>query len=183
MFYGARGRAEAVSSTAGGTAFSNVIASNSEVTYTTNYESYIEQLTYQETDVLRTNEGVFVRFQHNTAGINVNYTAKYENNRPTWTRYNDMPSLTGYVFSVGVSQNQQRIKDTFFKAAENAIIQMIQHISVTVNARDVSLTRNSSSSSIHNVSEGNVSNFQILEIWVEPDSRYVYVLAIARAAQ
>jgi hypothetical protein len=183
MFYGARGKVERISSTGSGNYDSTIFASNSEITYTANYENFIEQLTYNaETDLIRTNNGVFIRFQHDTAAANIDYTARYENNHPTWTRNEDMPRVNGYISAVGISQNQRRMKDTIFKATENAIIQMVEQISVAINTRDFTAAGEGSLSTILSQSEGQVVNFQVIEIWTDPNTRYVYVLAIARAA-
>jgi hypothetical protein len=85
--------------------------------------------------------------------------------------------------SVGLARNQRRLKDTVFKATEDAVIRMIQDLSSRINTKEVSVAGQGSLSYIHEISRGNLNNFQVIEFWVEPDTRYVYVLAIARAGK
>jgi hypothetical protein len=85
--------------------------------------------------------------------------------------------------SVGMARNQRWLKDTVFKATEDAVIRMIQELSSRINTKEVSVTGQGSSSYIREVSRGTLADFQVIEFWVEPDTRYVYVLAIGRAGR
>jgi hypothetical protein len=58
---------------------------------------------------------------------------------------------------------------------------MVQGLSAQIDVKEVSTAGQGSSSYIYETSEGNLNNFQVIEFWVEPQTRYVYVLAIARA--
>ena len=180
MFYGIHGKIESVTGTNDNFFESNHIY-NAELRYDSNYERFIEELTYDPAkDVLITNEGIFIRFQHETTVTSFNYNARLINNRPTWTRNQDKPEIEGYAVSVGFARNQRRLKDTINKSIEDAISRMIEDQSTAVNTRDVSSSGQGASSSIHTISEGKLNNFQIIEIWIEPGTRFVYTLAVAR---
>ena len=178
MFYGVYGNIQTVSRT-GSSFFDYMHDSNVELTYNTNPEIYIDQLTFDpQNDVLITGEAVFVRFQHNTAIINIDYRARMINGHPSWTRNHDLPEFDGYTTAAGFAQNQRRLKDTISKSTENAVARIIEELSTTVNAREI-ITGQGSSSFIQTKSEGRLINFMVIDFWIEPETRCVYTLAIA----
>jgi len=179
MYYGIYGSIETVNIT--GPDYMN--KSNVQLCYDANYEIFIDQLTFDpENDVLITSEAVFIRFQHDAIITDIEYRARMVNNRPSWTRNQDMPMFIGYVTSVGFAQNQRRLKDTIFKSAENSIARMIETLSTTINTREIIDAGHSFSSSIYSTSEGRLNNFLVIDFWIEPETRSVYTLAIARPA-
>ena len=180
MFYGIYGSVQTVNRT--GPALSDYVNdSNLDFTYEIDPEIYIDQLTFDpQNDVLITVEAVFVRFQHDTTIMNVDYRARRINGRPSWTRNNDLPAFDGYITAVGLAQNQRRLKDTISKSTENAAARIIEEISTTVNTRET-ITGQGSSSFVQTQSEGRLINFMVLDFWIEPKTRYVYTLAIAGA--
>ena len=181
MFYGIQGNVESIINT-NDNIFENSHTYNAELKYDSNHEKFIERLTYDpQQDILITNEGIFIRFQYETTIANINYNARIINNRPTWTRNQDKPEIEGYVTSVGFARNQRRLKDTINKSTEDAISRMIEEQYSTLNTSDVSEFGQGASTSIHSVSEGKLNNFQVIEMWIEPRTRFVYTLAIAKA--
>ena len=181
MYFGIQGRIEIINST-GSSTFDYFHNYEKEILIDENYENFLDQLTFDpQSDVLKTNEGVFISFKYKpTTAININYNAKIVSGRPSWTRNHDKPGITGYVSSVGFSRTFRYLKDTVNAAVEDAIATMIADLSTQVNAREVSVMENSSSSVINTISEGRLINFQIIEIWFEPGTRSVFVLAIAK---
>jgi len=178
MFYGIYGNIQTVSMT-GSSFFDYMHDSNVDLIYDTNYERYIDQLTFDpQDDVLITGEAVFVRFQHDTTIMNIDYRARMINGRPGWIRNHDLPEFDGYITAVGFAQNRRRLKDTIFKSIEDAIARIIEELSTTVNTREI-ITGQSSSSSIQTKSEGRLINFMVIDFWIEPETRCVYTLAIA----
>jgi len=180
MYFWIQGRIETVNNT--GTNFLEYLNdSNIELLYDTELEKYKNQLTFDsENDVLITREAVFVRFQYAEAVAEINYSASFVNGRPSWIRNSEKPEFEGYITEVGFSRNQRRLKDTIIKSANDAAVRMIESLSTTVNVNDKSLNGQSSSSVIHTVSEGMLYCFQVIEFWIEPETGYVYSLAIAR---
>ena len=183
MYYGIQANMEVTNRT-GFDFFDYEHESNIEIKYDTNFEKYIDQLTFDpENDVLRTSEAVFIRFKYNTSVEGINYSVRIENDRPSWTRNQNKPDFEGYVTVVGFSRNQRRLKDTILKSIENAVVRMIEETSTTVKTREVSAAGQGSSGFIHAISEGTLSNFMVIEFWVEPQTRFVYTLAIARIVE
>jgi len=180
MFYGFYGNVQTTSRT-GSDFFDYVHDSNVEFIFNTNPEIFVDQLTFDpQNDVLITEEAVFVRFQHDTTVMNIGYRARMINGRPSWTRNQDLPEFDGYITAVGFAQNQRRLKDTVSKSIEDAAARIIEELSTTVNAREI-ITNQSSSSFIQTKSEGRLINFMVIDFWIEPETRYVYTLAIAGA--
>ena len=175
MFYGIHGSVEITSGTGSGF-FDYTHDSNVEIIYDTNYERYIEQLTFDpQNDVLITGEAVFVRFQHDTTVTDID-TVRLTGGRPGWTR--NKLEFDGYMTAIGFAQNQRRLKDTIFKSIEDAIARMIENLSTTVNTMETT-TGQGSSSLIQAKSEGRLNNFRVIDFWIEPETRFVYTLAIA----
>jgi len=180
MYYGIQGNIEVLNSTRGNF-FDYVHDSSAELIYSTDYDQYIDKLTFDsQIDVLITNEGVFVRFQYEKTVADVNYSARIQSERPDWIRNQGMPAIEGYVTSVGFARNRQKLKDTVLMATEDAVERMIADLSTTVNTREISATGQGSSSFVQTKSEGKISEFRIIEMWIEPNSRSVYILAIGR---
>jgi len=183
MYYGINGRIETASGN-GSNLLDYLYYSNAELVFDTDYKKYINLLTFdQQKDVLVTREGIFVRFQYAEAVTEINYSAKIVNGKPSWLKNSERPEFEGYITAVGFSRNQRRLKDTVIKSAEDAALRMIESLSTSVNTKEVSTSGQGSSSNIHTVSEGSIYGFQVIEFWIEPVTRYVYTLAVARAAE
>jgi len=180
MYFGIQGSIEVINSTSGNF-FDYVHDSSAELIFSTNHDQYIDKLTFDpQIDVLTTNEGVFIRFQYEVTVSDINYSARIQSDRPVWTRNQGKPEIEGYVTSVGFSKNRQKLKDTVLRATEDAVERMIADLSTTVNTREVSATGQGSSSVVQTRSEGKISGFRIIEIWIEPNTRSVYTLAIGK---
>jgi len=181
LFYLIKGKIDMVNDTGSGF-LDYQIESKVELAFDTDYEKYIDQLVFDmENDMLITNEGVFIRFQYITDVMGINYNANMVNGRPNWIGNSGRPEFEGYITSIGFSRNQRRIKDTILKATEDAALRMIESLSTAVYTKEVSVTGQGSSSFIHTVSEGTLYGFQVIEFWIEPVTRNVYTLAVARA--
>jgi len=180
MYYGIQASVE-ITNAIGSGFFDYSQNSNIEITYDADYEKFIDQLSYNpQNDVLITSEAVFIRFKHKTMAADISGRALSGTSRPDWTRNRDKFEFEGFITAVGFSQNQRRLKDTIFKSAEDAVTRMIADISTSVVTREITEAGQGSLSLVHFKSEGRLNNFQIIEMWIEPETRSVYTLAIAR---
>jgi hypothetical protein len=180
MYFCIQGRIETVNSTGAGF-FDYQYGSDIELLYDTDLEKYKDQLTFDpQNDVLVTQEGVFVRFKYPAGVTGINYNSGVVNGKPDWIRNSGRPEFEGCLTAVGFSRNQRRLKDTVIKSTEDAAIRMIEGLSTTVSVKEVSSAGQGSSSFTHTVSEGVLYGFHVIEFWVEPQTRYVYTLAVAR---
>jgi hypothetical protein len=180
MYFWIQGRIETTNNTGAGF-FDFTYDSNVELSYDTDFEKYKNQLVYYaEKDILVTKEGVFVRFQYAAGVTEINYRSSFIDGRPEWIGNGGKPEFEGYLTAVGFSRNQIRLKDTILKSTEDAVVRMIESLSTTVNTKEISVSGKGSSSFTHTVSEGTLYCFQVIEFWIEPETRYVYTLAIAK---
>jgi len=181
MYFWIQGKIETVNNTGSGF-LDYLYDSNVQLSYDTELEKYKSQLTFDpQNDVLITREGIFVRFQYPAAVTEIKYKANIVNGQPSWIKNSGKPEFEGLITAVGFSKNQRRLKDTIYKSTEDAAIRMIESLSTMVNTKEVSVTGQGSSSFIHTISEGILFEFQVIEFWIEPKTRYVYTLAVARA--
>ena len=181
MYHGVSGTIESFYS-AGANALEYIADSRMELVYDTDVEKYIDRLTFDpERDVIITGEGVFVRFTYAATTIPIDFIAPVNaNGRPGWTFSRDLPQFDGYITAVGLARNQVRLKDTIRKSSDAAIAWMIAHISTQISSSDRSGTGMGASNQTHSISRGKVNNFQAIEFWIDPQSGYVYTLAIAK---
>jgi hypothetical protein len=181
MFHGVQGSVEHINS-GSGNFFDYVANSKLELNYDTNYEPYIERLSFNpETDVIRGPGAVFVRMKYNAANsVPVNYAAKKNNGRPTWINSRDLPEIPDYTVAVGYAGRRSRFTDTVNASCDSAAARLIESASTQVETRVNSIAGQSSSAAVYVHSEGRLSNFQIIEFWIDPDNGSVSTLAIAR---
>jgi len=181
MYHSVKGKVESIQSL-GANYFDYIADSKIELEYDTDSAKYVERLTFDpQQDVVKVNNTVFVRFTYPAASTDINFTATVnENGRPNWTYSRDLPQVDGYKTVVGFARNQVKLKDAIKKSSEAAVARMIEDMSMQVISSDKSATGQSSSSLIQTKSEGSISNFQIIEFWIDSETGNVYTLAIAK---
>ena len=160
------------------------VGSSTKVDYDQQLGTYMERLSYDpEKDVTRNDDGsVFIRFTYSAASpANFNYTlGKNPDGSPEWT--SRRPNrLNGYIAGVGRSGRLDSISETFIKSCEAAAASIVATISTDIGSGD-SVTQNQAGSQIYRQSSGTLRNFLVLETWIDPNSRAVYTLAVAQAA-
>jgi hypothetical protein len=184
MYHGIQGSVEIVNTTGSGGFFDYSVDAKLDLNFDTNYGNYIERLSFNpETDVLRDSGAVFIRFQYNTSGLDVNYSPAGSDGRPSWVNYRNLPEFEGYATAVGHAGRRSRLRDTVNASYDSAAAILIESASTQVNARESSVTGVSSATALHMRSEGRLSNFQVLELWIDPGSQAVWTLAIARISK
>jgi hypothetical protein len=182
MYHGVHGTIESFHS-AGANFFDYAADVKIELEYDTNLAMYIDRLTFDpEHDVVITDEAVFVRFAYAVTVPTIDFVASMNEGYPNWSYSRDMPQIDGYLTAVGFARNQVRLKDTINKSIDAAIARMIEDVSTQITASDKAGTGMGASAQIHTRSEARLNNFQILEFWIDPQTRYVYTLAIAQKA-
>ncbi|MDR1903770.1 MAG: LPP20 family lipoprotein [Treponema sp.] len=147
------------------------------------YDIYKNELKYDgENDVIRTNSAVFVRFTYPVSRLNpARYDSGLTGGKPAWLH--NPPEISGYITGVGFAKNQRWIKETIEKSCESAITALLARTSATIKMRDADLAANGASSAnteITEIIEGELTDFQILEIWIEPKTSSVWTLAVAK---
>jgi hypothetical protein len=145
------------------------------------YSIYKNELKYDaENDVTRTNSAVFVRCTYPAPRLNeLRYESGIVNGKPRWL-HTRLREISGYITGIGFAQNQRRLKETIEKSCESAIAALMARSSATIEARNADSSAGSVTSEIREIIEGELIDFQVLEIWIEPKTNSVWTLAAAK---
>jgi len=190
MFHGMNGTARFINRT-GGNVLDFIAESEIDITLANaDYTRFAERLTFDpERDVLRFEGkgilgrgGTLVRFRDaaRVPGVSVAGTVDAEG-RPGWISNRDLPDIDGYTVAVGFSRNQVWLRDTVMLATENVAARLITGTESVVSTTTVEVIGQAAFTYVTSVSSGVLSNFRILEFWVDPSNMSVYALGIARS--
>jgi hypothetical protein len=155
-----------------------------EIVYDSDYEKYVEQLEFDpETDVLATEDSVYVRARWTPPdSLNTNFVSR-RTGRPDWI-LNPPETIDGYPAAVGRSGAHSRSYSAVIASRENAIAALLRNKHNSLEAGVASVETGSGGSmaaaSNREVAEGELSQFYVLEIWIDPADRSVWTLAIAK---
>jgi ABC-type Fe3+ transport system substrate-binding protein len=155
-------------------------SSSISLVYDAEQEKYRSALRYDpESDVLVTDDAVFVRVRYATANpLGFEYSVEQIDGAPEWIKKPPL-EIAGYTAAVGFARNQRRLKDTIAKSYENAVAALLTRLSTRVVAGDVDDSSGGFSQATIQISEGALECFMVLEIWIEKESRSVWTLAVA----
>lgn len=155
-----------------------------ELVYDSYYEKYVEQLEFDpETDVLVTGDSVYVRARWQSPNsLNTNFFSRWTG-RPDWT-LNPPGTIDGFLAAVGRSGAHSRSYTAVIASYESAIAALLRTKANSIDA-EVAFVETSSSGSMagasnREVAEGKLSQFYVLETWIDPADRSVWTLAIAK---
>ena len=158
--------------------------SYSWVDYEQPFENYTDRLSFDEKkDIFRDRNGnIFIRFSYPaTFSGNINY--QFERNpdgRPAWI--NRPPSeIGGFMAGVGRSGRLFRYSDTFRASFEAAAVAIASRASTYIGEDDTS-SQNQAAIQTYRRSVGRLTQFLVLETWIDPETSAVYTLAIAQPA-
>jgi len=183
MYQGIQGSVELLNTTGSGGFFDYSADSRLELRYDTNYSNYLESLTFDpQKDVIRITGATFVRFKYSASAGNISYVPPKYEGRPSWVNGRNLPEFDGYVTAVGYAGRRSRLRDTVNASCDSAAARLIETASTMVNT-DTSMYNELSYSSTYMRSEGRLSNFNVLAIWLDPDNGAVSTLAIARVSK
>ena len=182
MYHGIQGSVEYSNTTGSGGFFDYSADSRLELNYDNNFENYVSRLTFDpEKDVIRSTGATYVRFSYTSASSNINYSPKININRPSWVNNRNMPEFDGYVTVVGFAGRRSRLRDTISASYDSAAARLIESASTKVITQDQSTTTTGTTASSTTMirSEGRLTNFQVLEFWIDPITGGISTLAIA----
>jgi hypothetical protein len=158
--------------------------------YDEDYLKYTGDLVYDsERDILEWENSLFLRARYPRSGGEIPLPAGIPagvsaNGLPFWvnTPPGDIP---GYVFGVGLAGRRVYHRDTVNASCEAAVFSLIRNLSgrATGNTADV---QKSGSFGYSGAAEASVSSalglrgFYVLDTWIDPASKAVWTLALAR---
>lgn len=181
MYYGLFAESETVQSIGSGF-LDHYVDSTISLKYDQQFEKYIDTLSFDPKQNIINSDGVlFVRF---TCPVPFTGTISYSSGTkpdgsPEWT--SRPPVIAGnYIIGVGHSGRQLRLKDTVYKSYESAAAALAAQISTTIETKETADTgAYQNTSVIIQKSAGELNNFAVIEIWIDPDNLSVWTLAVA----
>jgi hypothetical protein len=182
MYQGIQG--SLISTNSSGVAFFDYSANSIlELIYDSNYEPYMESLSYNDKDVIRDASATYIRFKYNISGLDVVYLPERSPNRPTWTNNRNLPQFPGYTTVMGYAGKRTWMRNAIYASYESAAARLIESASSQITTGTSSQDGRSSSTTIDVHSEGSLTNFHVIETWIDAASGAVYTLAVARTSQ
>ena len=162
--------------------FDYYVETITSVDYNQNLEPYMERLSFDpDRDVTRNQEGtIFVRFTY-PASFPGNISYYYGKNRdgsPEWTT-NPPHEINGFLAGVGRSGRLSRVPDTILKAYEAAAASIASSTSTSITASNTEV-QSMTESQIRSRSYERLTNFLVLETWIDPNTRAAWTLAVAQ---
>jgi len=182
MYHGIQGTIETVN-TVGAGFLDYYFNSDINLQYDKNYEQYLDHLTFEpENDVFRVEGAVFVRMRYSAPDLgNFSYSSNMgTDGRPAWINSGNLPVIDNYTAAAGFAGRRSWLKDTINASCDDAVAKLISSFSTQVSTDETSLSGYGSSTSVRVLSEGRLKNFQVLEFWIDPETRAVWTLAVAQ---
>jgi hypothetical protein len=134
-----------------------------------------------ETDVLEHDNSVFVRVRHpGIAGHSIAFAPPPSSGQPSWTT--SPPVFPGYYTGVGHSPPYAGLHDAVRNSCDNAVFSIAETISwgATVSEESVSGAGFTSTGVFDSRSRADLQGFYILDIWIDPATREVWTLGVAK---
>ena len=166
----------------GSSFFDYYVDSKTRVEYDMRLERYMQRLKFDpDRDVSRNKDGaVFVSFTYPAAfpgNISYNY-GKNPDGSPEWV-HKPPREIGGFAAGIGRSGRLSKFGDTFKKSYEAAAASIVSNASTSIMTKDSSV-QSQVNSQIILQSSGYLTHFLVLETWIDPETRAVYTLAIAK---
>ncbi|GHV77850.1 hypothetical protein AGMMS49942_26710 [Spirochaetia bacterium] len=150
--------------------------------YDTEYEKYIDGLKYDTScDAFSIDGALLLRVRYKASiPLPVLHTFVMNDGMPEWIK--KPPKEIGeYIAGIGYARPHSKFRDTITRAYESAVISIIEHIT-TKNVNTIGTVPSGITTSTDmQISEGTLTNFFVLEMWQDPNTKGVWVLAVAKS--
>jgi hypothetical protein len=152
--------------------------------YDDEYLKYIDQFEFdEEKDVFEEDNSVFVRVRFNAGSVPpLNLKPTMAGKTPEWIR-TPPKDLGDYTLGVGYAFRHSHFKDaviTSYEAAAASILNKLHSQAASVADSFETAGYSDTVTMELQVAEGFLTEFYVLETWVNPDDRSVWTLAIAK---
>jgi hypothetical protein len=150
------------------------------------YKTYVTDLQYNpDTDVYEFDDTIFVRTRYAGKGFAINHQGSPPQGKPVWISIPPR-NFEGFVTGVGYANRHKYLKDAIIKSYEAAVYAIVRNTTNTIggsvdaykdttnalNSTDVNTAYRVSSSAV-------LKGFYVLEIWIDPETKAVWTLAVA----
>jgi hypothetical protein len=189
LFYGVSGEC-IINNEAGSGAFDYSYSNNSAVYYDEEGAiQYLEALEFDpDTDAMEMENALFIRASYRAALPGpVEYRPNYAGpgRKPDWV--DQEPRIPGYEVGIGYAGRYSSIADACTASWKNAVFSIVRNISTSAKAGGLNYQgpgffdyNTSDSKTIYAAAE--LENFYILDIWIDPQTKAVWTLGIAKSA-
>jgi hypothetical protein len=152
------------------------------------YKTLVKDLQYNpDTDVYESDDTIFVRARYAGNGFTINHLGSSSQERPAWiTR--PPREFEGFTAGVGYANRHKYLKDAIIQSYEAAVYAIVRNTSNTIHGsvntyKDSANTLDSFDTNTANTvsSSAVLSGFYVLEIWIDPATKAVWTLAVAKA--
>jgi hypothetical protein len=152
--------------------------------YDLDYKRYVEDLSFdEETDVVRNERAVFVYTRYNgslRSPVLLTSLSK-DAARPEWVDDMSLGSrFPGYIAAVGYAGRRAAQSDTIKASYNNAIFSLLVDTSAMILGDQSDKSDGTGSNQYTVYANGSLTGFYVLDTWVDPTTKGVYTLAIAR---
>jgi hypothetical protein len=181
LFYGIKG-IKTVLTTNGSGFLDYSMDAGHAFSYDTEYEKYIDALKYDTSRDSFSIDGAFllrVRYKVQTP-LPAPHTFTMKDGMPEWIK-KPPKEIGGYSAGTGYGGPHSKFKDTVTRAYENAIISIIGN-TATKNVSTIDTGSDGTTASADmQISEGALTEFFVLEMWQDPNTKGIWVLAAAKS--
>lgn len=155
-----------------------------EFVYDEEYIKYVDRFEFDEKqDVFEEEDSVFVRVRFDASlGSQLSFRPTAAGSTPEWIR-TPPRDLGGYTAGVGFSLRHSYYKDAVIASYEAAAASILNKLHSRAGSASDSLETGGYSDALTlemQVAEGFLTEFYVLEIWVDPSNKSVWTLAIAK---
>jgi hypothetical protein len=155
-----------------------------EFVYDDEYLKYIDQFEFdEEKDVFEEDNSVFVRVRFNGGSVpSLNFKPTMAGKNPEWIK-TPPKDLGDYTLGVGYALRHSHYKDAViasYEAAAASILNKLHSQAASVVDSFETAGYSDALTMELQVAEGFLTEFYVLETWVNPDDRSVWTLAVAK---
>jgi hypothetical protein len=181
---------EFVSHTKTGSSFFDYTSdTQSSLSFNEDYLGFTENLEFDpDADIMQIDNVIFVRARFKgSAPLSVPYALPPATGRPAWI---DSPpaEIAGYCVGIGYAGRRASHRDTVNASFEAAIFSIIRTVSGEVSAGSLNYQgsgafdyRSTNDSTVR--AWGKLNSFYVLDTWMDPSTKGVWTLAIARTSE
>jgi len=152
-------------------------------------KQYVDALQYNaDTDSMEIDNSFFIRAVYRSPLPEpVNFSPKYSgaDRKPDWID-NPPNEIEGYETGIGFSGRYSSIADTFTNSWYNAVFAIIRNINMSSQSSDLlyqntgSLFEYKTSNDNKLYSFGELNYFYVLDTWIDPKTKSIWTLAVAK---
>jgi hypothetical protein len=180
LFYGVSGKVS-ISETNGSGLWDYSMDIDYDFVYDSDYEKYLDALRYDTSRDAMSIDGAFLLRVRYTAPnpLRVHHHFSIKDGMPEWIK-KPPDTINGFITGIGYARPQSKFKDTMTKAYKNAIASIMGRLSTNNASKIINMSNGSTVSTNVQTSEAELASVFVLETWLDPNTKGVWILAVAK---